>query len=83
MGMGMRRTGSSRGLVYFGIICAVLTFILGIPEIGAVPVLIGAYAWKNEPESSLGLIALVLGLVLMIASFELYGPTLWYFLPSS
>lgn len=80
MDMGMRGTRSMRGLATFGIICAILTIIIGIPEIGAISVILGAYAWKNEPESSLGLIALILGLLLMIASFEIYGPILWYFI---
>jgi membrane-bound ClpP family serine protease len=83
--MGMPGTGSSRGLVVLGIICAVLAFFL-IPEIfGSIAILIGAQIWRKNPDSSTGLIVLILGLVLMLLAIEIVGPTFYigYYLPTS
>ena len=82
--MDTRRTGSMGRLVILGIISAVLGFLF-FPEIfGSVAIIIGAYIWKKEPESSSGLIVLIVGLLLMLVSIEIDGPTFYigYFLPS-
>jgi membrane-bound ClpP family serine protease len=82
--MDTRRTGSMGRLVIIGIISAILGFLF-IPEIfGSIAIIIGAYIWKKEPESSTGLIVLLVGLILMLASIEIIGPTFYigYLLPS-
>jgi len=82
--MGMRRTGSMGRLVILGFISAILGFLF-IPEIfGSIAIILGAYIWKKEPESSSGLIVLIVGLLLMLVSIEIDGPTFYigYFLPS-
>jgi hypothetical protein len=67
-------------LAVFGIICAILSVFV-TAEIGSITIILGAYAWKKYPDSSLGLITLIIGLICMIASFELFGPISVYLLP--
>jgi uncharacterized membrane protein len=78
--MDMTRRSSPTTLAVLGIMCAILSIFV-TAEIGSIAVILGAYAWKKYPDSSLGLIILVIGLISMIASFEVFGPISLYLVP--
>jgi hypothetical protein len=78
--MDMTRRSSPTSLAVIGIISAILSIFV-TAEIGTIAIILGAYAWKKYPDSSLGLTTLAIGLICMIASFEVFGPISLYLLP--
>lgn len=64
--MGSPRTGSGRRLGNFGILSAVASLLLLSEIFGSVAIILGAYAWKDEPESRTGIIVVILGIVCML-----------------
>jgi membrane protein DedA with SNARE-associated domain len=67
MGMGIPTSaGSSRMHLIVGFVTGIVGMLL-LPEIfSSVAILLGAYAWKQDPERSTGLVILLFGIVSML-----------------
>jgi hypothetical protein len=85
MGMGIPTTaGSSRRYVILGFLSGIIGMLF-FPEIfSSAAIILGAYAWKQEPDRSTGLVILIFGIVSMLvgAYFTAYV-ALIDFVPSS
>jgi hypothetical protein len=64
--MSAPRTSSGRRLGNFGILSAVVSLLLLSEIFGSIAIILGAYAWKEEPDSRLGITVVVLGIICML-----------------
>jgi len=66
--MTMTQTSARPARTYgtLGLMSAILSLLVLADVFGPVAIILGAYTWRKEPESSFGLTVLILGIVCML-----------------
>ena len=65
-GIDMTRPRPRRTYGTIGILCALLSTVFLAEAFGSAAIILGAYQWKMDEDSSFGLIVIVIGIIAML-----------------